>query len=191
MGDFGIVYLPGQSDRVTRTNERVGPYDYMPPWADLGERLEKVQPNFDVYMLGKLLWCMIAGKWKLPREYHGKPDYDLTRVFPDDLHMHIVNRILSKCVVEEAEDCLSSAADLLSMVDVLLRMIDNRGSLLDPNIPMLCRVCGMGHYHYTPMGQGDPGVSIRLLRGGSDWSNLNVRVFICDNCRHVEFFQPT
>ncbi len=31
---------------------------YMPPWADIGGRLEKIDSNFDVYMLGKLLWCM-------------------------------------------------------------------------------------------------------------------------------------
>ncbi|MEI4884253.1 hypothetical protein Q8G49_29240, partial [Klebsiella pneumoniae] len=67
LGDFGIVYLPEQPERVTRTLERVGPLEYMPVWADLGERLEKVEPNFDVYMLGKLLWCMVAGKLKLPR----------------------------------------------------------------------------------------------------------------------------
>jgi hypothetical protein len=45
----------------------------MPQWGDLGERLEHVQPNFDVYMLGKLLWCMVSGRLKLPREYHKKP----------------------------------------------------------------------------------------------------------------------
>jgi hypothetical protein len=104
LGDFGIVYLPGKPERVTRTDERVGPYDYMPTWADLGDRLEKVEQNFDVYMLGKLLWCMVAGKLKLPREYHRKPTFDLTQMFPHDPQMHVINRILDKCVVEEAAD---------------------------------------------------------------------------------------
>ena len=48
LGDFGIVYVPFSPERVTVTDERVGPRDYMPPWADLGERLERVHPNFDV-----------------------------------------------------------------------------------------------------------------------------------------------
>jgi serine/threonine protein kinase len=60
LGDFGIVYLPDLPERLTTTTEKVGPRDYMPQWGDLGERLENVQPNFDVYMLGKLLWCMVS-----------------------------------------------------------------------------------------------------------------------------------
>ena len=67
LGDLGIVFVPGQPDRLTVTDERVGPRDYMPQWADLGQRLENVHTNFDVYMLGKLLWCMVTGRLKLPR----------------------------------------------------------------------------------------------------------------------------
>jgi serine/threonine protein kinase len=83
LGDFGIVFFPDSYERMTATHERVGPRDYMPQWADLGERLEEVTPAFDVYMLGKLLWCMVAGKLKLPREYHRRPSHDLEKLFPD------------------------------------------------------------------------------------------------------------
>jgi len=190
LGDFGIVYLPDQPERVTRTNERVGPYDYMPPWADLGERLEKVQPTFDVYMLGKLLWCMIAGKLKLPREYHAKPEFDLTQLFPDDPDMHIVNRILNKCVVEEARNCYSSAVDLLQVVDVCLRVIDRGGSLLDDTISRPCHVCGMGNYQMKALHPNTSSVGIRLWHGSgsNDISLFPIRVFVCDKCEHVEFF---
>ena len=41
LGDFGIVYLPDQPARLTRTNETVGPHDYMPPWAEIGGRLDR------------------------------------------------------------------------------------------------------------------------------------------------------
>jgi serine/threonine protein kinase len=44
-GDFGIVYLPDDTTRLTVTQERVGPRDYMPQWADLGARLEDIQPQ--------------------------------------------------------------------------------------------------------------------------------------------------
>jgi serine/threonine protein kinase len=188
LGDFGIVYLPGQAERVTRTNERVGPYDYMPLWADLGERLEKVEPNFDVYMLGKLLWCMVAGKLKLPREYHREPGFDLIEVFPDDPHMHIINRILDKCVVEKAKDCLPAATELLLVVNAFLRLIDRDGQLLDEKIPRPCRVCGMGHYHPKLLGQNTPVVRQRFWINGSDTSTVSVRVFVCDNCKHIEVF---
>jgi serine/threonine protein kinase len=69
LGDFGIVFLLDLSERLTVTEERAGPRDYMPQWSDLGGRLESVHKNFDVYMLSKLLWCMVAGRLKLPREY--------------------------------------------------------------------------------------------------------------------------
>jgi serine/threonine protein kinase len=188
LGDFGIVYLPEQSERVTRTNERVGPFDYMPTWADMGERLEKVEPNFDVYMLGKLLWCMVSGKLKLPREYFRESEFDLTRLFPDDQNMQIINSILDKCVVERAKDCMGSAKELLGMVDVCLRIIDRNGQLLDDKIPRPCRVCGMGHYHLKLVAQNTPVVGLRFWINGSDTSTVPIRVFVCDNCKHVELF---
>ena len=189
LGDFGIVYLPNQPERVTRTNERVGPYDYMPLWADLGERLEKVEPNFDVYMLGKLLWCMVAGKLKLPRECFREPGFDLTQLFHDDPRMHIINSILEKCVVEKAKDCFYAATDLLQTVDAFLRVIDSGGQLLRDGIPRLCRICGTGYYQLRPV-QNAARTGLRLWRGPSsnDTSMLNVRIFMCDNCKHIEFF---
>jgi serine/threonine protein kinase len=39
LGDFGIVFVPDQPARLTRTNESVGPHDYMPPWVDIGAQL--------------------------------------------------------------------------------------------------------------------------------------------------------
>ncbi len=105
LGDFGIVYVPSAAKRVTLTGERVGPRDYMPQWANLGVRPENVEPCFDVYMLGKLLWSMVDGRIFLPREYHNRPEhpeFDLTKTFSGDPHMFLINRILDKCVVEDA-----------------------------------------------------------------------------------------
>jgi serine/threonine protein kinase len=51
LGDFGIAFSPTHVDRITTPNERVGPRDYMPGWANIGMRFEDVEPNFDVYML--------------------------------------------------------------------------------------------------------------------------------------------
>ena len=42
----------------------------MPQWGDTGDGLDDVKPCFDIYMLGKLLWCMVFGRLRLPREYH-------------------------------------------------------------------------------------------------------------------------
>jgi serine/threonine protein kinase len=190
LGDFGIVYMPAAAERLTQTHERVGPRDYMPQWADLGERLEKVRPNFDVYMLGKLLWCMIAGRLKLPREYHRRHAFDLSRIFPDDRQMPIVNSILDRCVVEEPNLCLHSARDLLKIVDETLTGIEQRTPLLGPNgrVVLPCQVCGKGTYT-DELSEG----TIRLQSYTADNRGaqiVSLRLFVCNVCTHRAFFAP-
>lgn len=190
LGDFGIVYLPHQAERLTRTDERVGPRDYMPQWGDLGERHENVQPNFDVYMLGKLLWCMVSGRLKLPREYHKRPAFDVTVLFPNDPNMRIINEIIEKCVVEEPQHCLNSAQELLGIVDESLAaleqglpMLDGKGKLALP-----CRVCGRGVYqeHYP-----DGRFQLEAFDNSNRRTNpAFLRVFVCNVCCHYELFAP-
>lgn len=193
LGDFGIVYVPNAADRVTLTGERVGPRDYLPPWANLGVRLEKVEPSIDVYMLGKLLWSMVDGRPVLPREFHTDPDYgfDLTKTYPNDPKMYLVNQVLSKCVVGKASECLSSAQDLLIIVDTLLRMIECGGQLLKEGVPRPCHICGNGYYQPQVLRQG---TNVGILRiwisgGASDIEGLSVQIFVCDKCGHVELFK--
>jgi serine/threonine protein kinase len=199
LGDFGIVYLPNQAARPTSTNESVGPSDYIPPWADVGERLEKVQPKFDVYMLGKLLWCMVAGKLRLFREWYWRPEYDLTEKFKDDPHMHAINAILDKCVVEDPDKCLPGAQELLLVVEQHLSVIRRGGQMLSDDVPRPCRVCGQGFYR--PSGEtgaatnqvvGLPSGSVSVPGSAiSSWRHeraLFVRPLACTVCKHVEFF---
>jgi serine/threonine protein kinase len=187
LGDFGIVYVPHQGDRVTRTNERVGPRDYMPQWGDLGDRLEEVRPNFDVYMLGKLLWCMVAGRLKLPREYHKRQEFDLTRMFPNNPDMHVINSILDRCVVEEPNKCLGSAQELLSILDEDLAVLDRGGQLLSEGVPRPCRVCGTGHYKAVSLPRGTMGES----KVGLDMAGMPIlaSLFACDHCGHMQLFR--
>jgi serine/threonine protein kinase len=146
LGDFGIVFIPDQPARLTRTNESVGPHDYMPPWADVGTRLAKVEPNFDVYMLGKLLWSMVSGRPVLRREWFAQPENDVTRLFPHDPHSYMINDILEHCVVEKPDKCFTTAGDLLLQVLSFVETIKQRGQILWDNIPRPCHVCGNGHY---------------------------------------------
>jgi serine/threonine protein kinase len=37
LGDFGIVFLPNQAERLSFTGESVGPRDFMPPWVLLDD----------------------------------------------------------------------------------------------------------------------------------------------------------
>jgi serine/threonine protein kinase len=188
LGDFGIVFTPSNQDRATLTNERVGPRDFMPPWAEAG-RLEDVGPNFDVYMLGKLLWCMVTGKSRLVREYYDRAENNLTAIFKHDPNMHAINQILDHCVVEEPDECCSSAVDLLLIVTTHLAIIETGGQLLNDGVPRPCHVCGLGEYKPERPNSWN----IRLWPANStlaDTTLLAVRPFACSNCGHVQFFKP-
>jgi hypothetical protein len=194
LGDFGIVFLPNQPSRHTLTNESVGPHDYMPPWAEVDGRLREVHPNFDVYMLGKVLWCMVSGRLRLQREWHDRPAYDLTQVFRDDPAMHMVNFILKQCVVEREEQCQTSADKLGNIVSGFIRVLERGGQLLYVGIPRPCRVCGHGQYQNSGYASTIPQiptaepVGLRLWVGGNTPTTLQVYPFVCDSCGQVEFF---
>jgi serine/threonine protein kinase len=197
LGDFGIVYAPSAPDRMTKSLERVGPRDYIPLWANLGERLENVRPSIDVYMLGKLLWSMVDGRAVLPRECYSDPelDFDLTEKFPNDPHMYAINRILDKSVVAQERNCLPSADDLLLMVEEFLSIIERGGQLLQDDIPRPCHVCGKGFYKPEPLRQDTTTGVLRIwFTGAQDHGieKLGVRPFVCDNayCGHIQFFHP-
>lgn len=191
LGDFGIAFSHDEAHaRLTVTHERVGPWDYMPQWADSGERLDDVRPSFDLYMLGKLLWCMASGKPRIPREYHRRKEYDLSKLFPDDRRMHAINSVLDQCLVEQEGDCLQSAGVLLSAVDNALAHSD-RGLITDAdgNLSLLCLVCGKGKYVEETSGGG----RIELVRMSNRHEReqpIFIRSFSCDVCTHRAFFAP-
>jgi hypothetical protein len=89
-----------------------------------------IQTNFDVYMLGKVLWCMVAGKPKLDREFWDEQGNDVTKLFPTDPNMYMINDLLGHSVVVRENSCLSSANDLLLVVDTHLETIKHGGQLL-------------------------------------------------------------
>lgn len=196
LGDFGIVFLANQPNRLTFTGESVGPHDYMPPWADVDGRLAEVRPSFDIYMLGKLLWCMVTGRLRLQREYFRRQENDVTLLFPDDPAMHMIDTILKACVVEREEQCTTSAAELVDIVSTLIQRLERGGQLLYAGIPRPCRVCGRGHYQsggfpavmpQIPK-EGPVGLQFWLQGGGSDRTTVQVFPYVCNNCGHVEFF---
>ena len=190
LGDFGIVFVPDQPARLTRTDESVGPHDYMPPWADVGARLEKVHSNFDVYMLGKLLWCMVSGRLLLRREWFKEPQNDISVILRDDPHAHIINTILEKCVVERSQDCVS-ITDLHAMVIAYIHVIEHDGQPLNEGVPRPCHVCGFGFYR-REIARADT-LAYRLTVSnsemGGDTSTFFIQFYICDSCGHVELFR--
>ena len=146
LGDFGIVFLPNLPERIIFTNKSVGSRDFMPPWIFLGELPGPINPAFDVYMLGKVLWCMVSRRLKLHREDFRHPLLDLTNRFAGDPQMYAINLILERCVVAREEDCLSNARELLHMAEWVASMIQNDGPLLEQEVPRPCHVCGRGQH---------------------------------------------
>lgn len=200
LGDFGIALPPNPRERITLTDESVGPWHYRPPWADMAGRLEDVDGSFDVYMLGKLLWCMVAGRLKLLREYYRRADYDVTRLFPSDPHMHAINAILDKCLRDKPEECLPSASELLVVVNSHLRAIQGGGQMLREGVPRPCRVCGTGFYRPHDSPSRFPGTAAilqwvtpnergRYAQPYTDQGSVLAKLFICDTCGHVQLFK--
>lgn len=187
LGDFGIVFVPDEAERLTLTNERVGPRDYMPPWGDLGERMKDVSPCFDVYMLGKLLWCMVSGRQKLPREFQRRKEFNLTEMYPNDSAMEMINSILDLSVVEDEAKCLQCGGDLLKIVDRYLSILGRGGQLLSDNIRRTCRVCGEGTY----MVDSKNVIYQRLsnLQAVPDGGGFYAEYVVCDKCGHLDLFR--
>lgn len=189
LGDFGIVYVPNRPPRITFTGESVGASDFMPEWA-MGARLEKVEANFDIYMLGKLLWCMVSGRPVLRREYFKEPANNLTITYRGDPHMNMINNILSHCVVERQEQCFHSALDLLPMVNAYVEVIERGGQLLQEEVPRPCRVCGFGFYNIQTLVPDKTFYGLRFWHGtGTTMTTIQVELFMCDQCGHTELFR--
>jgi serine/threonine protein kinase len=194
LGDFGLVYVPNREPRITRfQGETVGAGDFIPPatWRGMGARLETVKTDFDVYMLGKVLWCMVAGKPKLDREFWDEPENDLTKLFPSDPNMHMVNLILGRSVVTREEKCCRSADDLLLQLDTNLEQIKQGGQLLLDGITRICHVCGVGRYARQALVKDTPSYNMRLWNSGgaNEISTLGVELWECDTCHHIQFFR--
>ena len=108
IGDFGICYVEQNGERLTLTEEAVGPRIFMAPELE-GGRVENITNKCDVYSLGKVLYWLLSGGVMLPREKHREIEYDLKRQNYDallgwtNIYMEHVNRVLDLMVIAEPE----------------------------------------------------------------------------------------
>ena len=188
LGDLGIVFVPNAAPRVTETNEKVGPSDYMAPWLlSSGSRVADVKPSADVYMLGKLLWCMVSGRLKLFREDYRQAEFNLERL--ESPHMERINLILDECVVAKEQMCLPSATELLTLVDKTIRDTEEGGNRILPNgdLRLECVICGNGTYKLQTPDDGSY-IQLSLSDGRVRGGETRVRAFVCNVCTHHVFF---
>lgn len=185
LGDFGLVFFcDDQRTRLSGTFENVGSRDWMPGWA-YSMRVEEVRSSFDVFSLGKVLWSMVAGSPVLPLWYFNKPEYDLEKRFAEGKYITLVNRLLSKTIVEEEQDCLPNASELLTEVDRALRIIDAGADYISAKtVRRACRVCGVGEYALV----ADRNDRTAAHNFGLDLGRNEWRIFGCQNCGHVQLF---
>lgn len=99
LADCGLAFRIQNQDRLTRMLENVGTRDLQPCWSQ-GMRLADVQPNFDLFSLGKALWAMVSGTPKFLFWCFDRPPNDPRRMFPDEPAVLFVHDVLRKCIVE-------------------------------------------------------------------------------------------
>ena len=183
LGDCGLAFKREIADRVTETFENVGSRDWMPGWA-MGLRLTDVQPNFDVFSLGKVLWAMIAGRPILPLWYHRDPKFNLGAMFPDNESIAFVQTILDRTVVEKPTDCLTDATELLASVDWAIEALTMKCRIVGGDLIRKCLVCGTGNYQQIV----DHDVNQQRNFGLEVISQPKFRIFVCDGCGHSQLF---
>jgi len=102
--------------------------------------------------------------------------------------MRAINEILELCVVEEPQNCLPSAQELLQLVDENLAAVERGLPRLDTNgkLTLPCRICGRGFYqeHYPEGHFRLPGYDSM----SRPTNPAHLRVFVCNVCTHYEFF---
>ena len=183
LGDCGLAFKLEIADRMTETLENVGSRDWMPAWA-MGLRLTEVQPNFDVFSLGKVLWAMIAGQPILQLWYHHKPQFNLGEMFPDNESIAFAQKILDRTVVEEPTDCLKNATELLASVDWAIEALTMKFRIVDGDLIRKCLVCGTGNYQQIV----DHDATQQRNFGLEVISQPKFRIFVCAGCGHSQLF---
>lgn len=187
LGDFGLVFFEDdQHTRLSATLENVGTRDWMPPWA-MGMRIEDIRSTFDVFSLGKVLWALISGKKVLQLWYFDRPQFDVEKLFPDAPHIGLVRSIFEKCIVQDENDCLQSADQLLVEVDRVISQIQRGGTRLGDNIVRHCGVCGVGQYELKIKG-GERAITLLRNFGLTPAGTQSFKVFTCSHCGHVQLF---
>lgn len=182
IADFGICHMDGL-ERVTLTDEAMGPINYIAPEMESGRRFGKPTDKTDAYSLGKVLYWMLSGGRIFARENHR--DVSLTEVLNDQGFEHI-HMLLDRVLIENPAQRIS-ATDFLTGLTQARSLISGHFAPLTPSIGIRCRFCGIGTYSPHRMGSpiGDE-LSIKSPKTGT--YSLTIKALMCGNCGHVEFF---
>ena len=192
VGDFGICFIADDGDRVTLTEEAVGPRLFISPELEDG-RVDKVSTKSDVYSLGKLLYWMLRGE-VFSREKHRNPRWDLKgpkkwsgrgarEEFWANIYMEHVNRLLDEMITMDPAK-RKDLDQILFAVRGIRYLIEREFTPIAQGIQQPCKYCGIGHYKQraaSSMQARNFGLNIV---GAPEW-----RILVCDVCGHVQMFR--
>jgi serine/threonine protein kinase len=210
VGDWGICFLTDAGERLTITEEVMGPRYYMAPEVEDG-KVQQVTARADVYSLGKLLYWILAGRI-FARERHLDPEFDLTketaRAGPE---IHLAYKLLDETIVSDPMKRPANASELLAKVEATVRRIEVRGHILNSGVPQQCIYCARGTYklmvdcyeeilpnHQTSMvGKNELKYGFGIEHYYYDWraggrapgEAASWLIFACDYCGNVQFFR--
>ncbi|MBF0608111.1 MAG: serine/threonine-protein kinase [Candidatus Magnetobacterium sp. LHC-1] len=119
VSDFGICFVKNTptKNRITEIGETTGAKKFMAPEQERGGIVD-VKESADVYALGKLLYCMLTGRY-LYREELG------TAFAPEQLQKEpkfkiILENILEKSIIKEPQKRIQTGRELLDIVDKVI-----------------------------------------------------------------------
>lgn len=186
VGDFGICFAGDDGHRLTLTEEVMGPRFYTAPELEAG-LVNDVQPNCDVYSLGKLLYWLVTGR-NLPREDQRKPQWDIARKHQDLCHQLVVE-LIDKMVIEDPQARLKDASIVSTEVETLIKRVSMKAHVVDVKAIHPCDFCGLGNYQIKASGADNDAIDVAerigFRRIGANWV-----IMICDHCGHLQLFRP-
>ncbi len=197
LADFGICFVDDDGKRFTAVDEAVGASGFIAPEAEDG-RQDTVEAASDVYSLGKILYYLVSGGKRLPREKHREGPHDLLKLSgePD---LELVYQLLDVAITPDPSSRAADAGHLLKAVRSVQERRAKRPHWVGITVPQHCDFCALGNYRVLvdprsesyaselraifPIGNaaisGDHGAPSRWL------------VLGCTECGHVQWFRPT
>jgi len=180
--DFGLCYLEDK-ERITFSQEQVGSRFYIPPECEIG-RSKDIGRHTDIYSLGKILYAMISGGGKFPRERQDEDEFNLRKILGDK-KVKYVTQIVNSCVKEKIGERLKNISDLLPIVEENLRLIED-GFFPVNYEDEFCRFCGKGKLQRFAQLRGS---ILKVENREMDILGHNIILWGCDNCGIVFLFK--
>lgn len=189
VGDFGICFLDDEGQRLTLTEEAVGPRLYMAPELEDG-RVKAISAESDTYSLGKILYWLLSGGRVFSRETHREQRWDLKNRNEDSMlgwshpHLEHANRLLDLMVTHDPKH-RRSVSNVRILARRSSRLISEKFTPIGAGLPQPCTYCGIGRYTVRAEGAS---IEVRNfgfeLVGNPDW-----RILTCNECGHVQAFR--